>query len=126
MYIPNALHTECITWLTVLFALLIFSVGRPQIIQHPADQLNVDPGSTVMFTVTATTTVGALTYQWQLDGSNLSPQTGVTGITTHTLILTSIQESSEANYSCVVTNIRGSVKSNPALLTICECRIITD
>ena len=102
------------------------SVVRPQIIQHPADQLNVDPGSTVMFVVTATTAVGTLTYQWQLDGSNLSPQTGVTGITTHTLTLISIQESSEANYSCVVTNARGSVKSNPAQLTICECRIITD
>jgi len=102
------------------------SVDQPQIIQHPADQLNVNPGLTVMFTITATTAVGALTYQWQLDGSDLSPQTGVTDITTHTLTFTSVQESSEANYSCVVTNARGSVKSNPAQLTICKCRITTD
>ena len=102
------------------------SVDQPQIIQHPADQLNMNPGLTLTFTVTATTAVGAPTYQWQLDGSDLSPQSGVTGITTHTLTFTSVQEGSEANYSCVVMNAWGSVKSNTAQLTICKCRITTD
>jgi len=77
-----------------------------------------------LFTVTATTAVGALTYQWQRDGIDLLPQAGVTGTNTHTLTLTNVQLSDETNYTCVVTNARGSVISHPAQLTICKCALI--
>lgn len=77
-----------------------------------------------MFTVTATTAVGTLTYQWQIDGIDLLSKPGVTGTNTHTLTLANVQMSNEANYSCVVTNARGSVMSHPAQLTICKCALI--
>ena len=77
-----------------------------------------------MFTVTATTAVGTLTYQWQMDGIDLIPQAGATGTSARTLALANVQTSNEANYSCVVTNARGSVMSHPAQLTICKCASI--
>ena len=98
-------------------------VNPPQITQQPVDQLNVDPGSSVTFTVTATTAIGVLTYQWQLDGNLLPSQVGVNGTTTRTLSLSNVTESSEGNYSCIITNDGGSVNSDPAQLTICKCRI---
>ena len=99
-------------------------VDRPKITQQPVNQLNLDPGSTAVFTVTATTAVGALTYQWQRDGIDLLPQAGVTGTNTHTLTLTNVQMSDETNYTCVVTNAHGSVMSHPAQLTICKCALV--
>ena len=98
-------------------------VDPPQITQQPVDQLNVDPGSSVMFSVTVTTAIGALTYQWQLDGIFLPSREEVNGTTTRTLTLSNVQESSEGNYSCIVTNDGGSVNSDPAQLTICKCKI---
>ena len=102
-------------------------VDPPQITQQPADELNVNPGSSVTFMVTATTVIGALTYQWQLDGNSFPLQTGANGATTRTLILSNVQESNEGNYSCIITNDGGSVNSDLAQLTICKCKIsITD
>ena len=94
-------------------------MNPPQISQQPVDRLNVDPGS-VTFTVTATTAIGGLSYQWQLDGNVLPSQAGVNGTTTRTLTLSNVQESSEGNYSCIITNDGGSVNSDPAQLTICK------
>ena len=96
-------------------------VDPPQITQHPANQLEVDPGSTVIFTVTATTDVGSLTYQWQLNDTNIDPPpAGVSGATTNTLTITNVQERNERMYRCVVSNAAGSTTSNAAQLTVCE------
>ena len=96
---------------------LPLTVDPPQITLQPADQLNVNPGSSVLFTVTA---LGALKYYWQLEDNSLPPRTAVNGTTTHTLTLSNVQESSEGNYSCVISNDGGSVNSDPAQLTICK------
>ena len=96
-------------------------VDPPQITQQPANKENVDPGSTVTFTVTATTGAGSLTYQWQLNSTDLDPPpAGVSGATTHTLTITNVQESNEGMYRCVVTNAAGSTTSNAAQLTVRE------
>ena len=97
-------------------------VDPPQITQQPADQVNVNPGSTVTFTVAATTDAGSLTYQWQLNGADLtSPPAGVSGATTNNLTIANVQESNEGMYRCVVTNDAGNTDSNAAQLTVCEC-----
>ena len=97
-------------------------VDPPQITQQPANQLGIDPRSTVMFTVTATTDARSLTYQWQLNGADLDPPpAGVSGATTNTLTIANVQESNEGMYRCVVTNDAGSTTSNAAQLTVCEC-----
>ena len=73
------------------------------------------------FTVTATTDAGALTYQWQRNGTDLDPPpAGVSGATTNTLTITNVQESSEGLYRCVVSNAAGSMTSNAAQLTVRE------
>ena len=91
-------------------------VDPPQITQQPADELNVNPGSSVRFMVTATTATGAITYQWQLDGNSLPLQTA------RTLTLRNVQKSSEGNYSCIIANDGGSVNSDLAQLTVCKCK----
>ena len=74
-----------------------------------------------MFTVTATTDAGSLTYQWQLNGAELDPPpAGVSGATSNTLSIANVQESNEGLYRCVVTNDAGNTTSNPAQLTVCE------
>ena len=86
------------------------------------DQLELDPGLTVTFTVTATTDARSPTYQWQLNGADLDPPpAGVSGTTTNTLTIANVQESNEGMYRCVVTNDAGNTTSNAAQLTVCEC-----
>ena len=97
-------------------------VDPPQIAEQPANRLEVDPGTPVTFNVTATTGAGSLTYQWQQNDTNIDPSTsGVSGATTNTLTIASVQESDEGMYRCVVTNDAGSTTSNAAQLTVREC-----
>ena len=81
------------------------------------------PGSELTFTVAANTDVGTLTYQWQQNGANLDPPpVGVSGATTNTLTIKSVQESNTGVYTCVVSNRPNSTTiSNAAQLTLCEC-----
>ena len=85
--------------------------------------MNVVRGSQVTFTIAADTNAGTLTYQWQLNGANLDPPpVGVSGATTNTLTIDSIQESNTGVYRCVVSNAPGSTTtSNAAKLTLREC-----
>ena len=74
------------------------------------------------FTVTATTDAGTLTYLWQRNGANLDPPpVGVSGATTNTLTIDSVQESNTGVYRCVVSNGPSSTTtSNAAQLTLRE------
>jgi len=87
---------------------------------QPANQPDVDPDSTVMFNIIAMTDAGSLSYQWQRNGVDIPPTSGVSGINTSTLTITSVQESNEGMYRCVVTNDAGSTNSSPAQLTVCK------
>ena len=78
------------------------------------------------FTVAATTGAGSLTYQWQLNGADLTPPpAGVSGATTSTLTIANVQESNEGMYRCVVTNDAGDTNSDTAQLTVCELSYMT-
>lgn len=84
----------------------------PTIITQPASQ-TAAIGATVSFTVGATGTA-PLSYQWQLNGNNLS------GATSATLTLNSVTTQSSGTYRVTVRNSAGSVTSAGALLTINE------
>jgi len=73
----------------------------------------------------ATTGAEPLTYQWQLNDSNLVSSSEVSGATTSNLTIANVQESHEGMYRCVVTNAAGDTTSNAAHLTICKWLYMT-
>lgn len=86
----------------------------PTITAHPQTQTK-DPGQNVTFQVTATGT-GTLTYQWLKNGSNLSNNERINGVTTPTLSITSLQATDAGAYSVRVTDSLGAVVSGAAQL----------
>jgi hypothetical protein len=73
--------------------------------------------------LSATFTAGAsgdapLTYQWQLNGVNLSNSSRISGATNTTLIITGLQASDAGNYTFVASNPVGTATSSPAALTV--------
>ncbi len=80
------------------------------ITQQPMPR-QVYPGGTAIFTATATGT-GAITYQWEKDGAN------ITGATSPTLIITNAGPADVGTYSLAVTNTAGGTVSSGADLTL--------
>ncbi len=78
-------------------------------VQPPSQTIEVS--SNVTFSVTATGTT-PLAYQWLFNGDVLS------GATASNLVFSSVQFSNAGQYSVVITNVAGSITSNPALLTV--------
>ena len=78
------------------------------------------PGSQVTFTVDgADANAGARpTYQWQQNGMDLRDGGGVSGTTTNTLTIASVENRNEGTYMCVVTYAAGDVDSNTVQLTV--------
>jgi len=85
-------------------------VALPQIVIPPLSQ-SAFVGSLASFTVSA---VGALplTYQWQLDNTNIP------GATSQTLVIPSVANADQGSYQVIVGNSVGSSNSVPALLTV--------
>jgi hypothetical protein len=71
-------------------------------------------GTTTTFSVTASGTT-TVSYQWRKAGVNISANASAT---TATLSLTNVQAADAVNYDVVVTNLSGSIVSDPALLTV--------
>jgi hypothetical protein len=59
-----------------------------------------------------------LSYQWQLNGSNLANSTWIRGATENTLRIQNIQSLDAGNYSVLVSNNYGAVTSSCALLVV--------
>ena len=83
---------------------------KPSIVTQPISQ-SISIGSSVTFSVVA---VGSnpLSYQWSKDGS------AVTGATSNTYTINSVENTDLGNYSCVVSNIYGNITSSSANLQI--------
>ncbi len=77
---------------------------------HPQSRTNL-AGSDALFSVTAIGTQ-PLNYQWQMNGLNIS------GATTSSLTLNSVQTNNAGSYSVIVTNVAGIVTSAVASLTV--------
>src|SRR5882724_12765528 len=82
----------------------------PSITQQPAGQTETVGNNASFGVITAGSP--PLSYQWQLNGTNLS------GATNPVLNLANIQPTNGGNYSVVVTNASGSATSSNALLTL--------
>ena len=103
-----------------------WTVVLPGIATPPTNQ-TVGAGTAVTFTVTTTNGTPPLSYQWQLDGTNLVNGgtnyliggTHIIGATNATLTISTVESNDSGNYQVIVTNFAGSVTSTPpALLTV--------
>jgi DNA/RNA endonuclease G (NUC1) len=83
----------------------------PVIGTQPVASQSVTEGGSVAFSVAATGN-GTLSYQWTKGGTNLVDGGTVSGATTATLSLGSLQSSDAGTYACKVTNtLNGTVAS---------------
>jgi len=97
----------------------------PTINTHPSNQTVTTP-ATATFTVAATTSGGALSYQWQRStnggGSWANVTTGTGGTaSSYTTAATSVSGGNANNadqYRCAVTDSNGTTNSNAATLTV--------
>ena len=88
----------------------------PAITQQPVDRVVVAGGVTT-FDLLATATPSPA-YRWQKNHANLFDGGNYSGCGTATLTLSNAQTNDAASYRCVVTNLYGSITSNPAMLTV--------
>lgn len=86
------------------------------ITQDPAS-LTVDHGATAQFTAVAAGD-GALSYQWQKNGVNLTEGGHYSGVGTVTLTISDADSNDAASYRCVATGDCGSAASAEATLTV--------
>jgi Leucine-rich repeat (LRR) protein len=89
----------------------------PAITIQPLSRTNLT-GTSASFSVTATGTA-PLSYQWLFGGGPIS------GATTSSLTLNSLQLSDAGNYTVAITNVAGSLTSSAAALTIWAAPAIT-
>ncbi len=86
------------------------------IANEPKSQI-ICSGNTVTFGVT--TCVGSFTYQWLLNGTNLSDSLHITGTIADTLTVSNVTSADAGNYQVIVTDGLGSnTLSSVAALTV--------
>ena len=90
-------------------------VGAPVITNQPSN-VTVNAGGTATFTVGVSNP--PVTYQWQLEGTNISNGGHFSGVTTATLTVTPASFADVGHYRVRVTNGGGSVFSSQVTLTI--------
>lgn len=87
------------------------------------------PNTTVVLTGSASPPLGLSytpTYQWQLDGVNLTDGAGISGSGTSMLTLTGVSAASDGNYTLVASSASfGSNTSNVATITVEAPPLIT-
>jgi hypothetical protein len=91
-------------------------LDAPVITKHPESAVKCE-GSSVQMRVEATGQ--NLQYQWQKDGTDIQ------GATQNLLTLISLKLSHAGNYVCRVSNMDGTVYSNPATLQVIQNLFIT-
>jgi len=105
-------------------ALTLVSQGNlPRITQHPSDP-NVCRGESAIFSVSATGT-GTLTYQWKINGVDVSDGEHYSGASTPSFAVLDVSDDDVASYRCVVTDDNGSTTSYSAPFTLQAETIIT-
>ena len=89
----------------------------PIITLHPQHVLSVLQGDVATFQVKATGS-GPLSYQWQLNGTNLNDGANISGTMMDILILNNVQQDQAGEYLVMVSNSVGTATSLPAWLII--------
>lgn len=93
------------------------TVNPPSIIENAEDQVDIEEGSTVTFSIIVTGL--RLTFNWMFhNGSQLSMDVKYVGQNTSVLTIYSITQQDSASYQCQVSNAAGTVISLPARLSI--------
>ncbi len=97
----------------------------PQITAQPQNATICEGGNNT-FSVTATTGVGTLSYQWQVSTDGGATYSNVPGATTSSLSLTQVTTGANGyRYRVIVTAGCGSVTSTAAVLTVNALPVIT-
>ena len=91
-------------------------IAPPTITTQPVGQ-SVASGSNASFSVTVSGTL-PLSYQWLVNGSNLTDGSQFSGSASPTLVVLNAQTTNAGGYSVLVTNVAGSVTSAVAVLTV--------
>jgi hypothetical protein len=87
----------------------------PVITTQPVSQTNY-AGATVTFLVSAGPAgPSPLSYQWQMNWTNLVDSGNISGTASNALTITGISGNNTANYSVIVSNLAGSVTSSNAV-----------
>jgi hypothetical protein len=89
----------------------------PAIITEPPLLMVVTNGNPVLLSVGATGTP-PLSYQWQMNGANLSNASNMAGTSTAALNLLAADANNAGSYDVIVTNAFGSVTSSVAMLNV--------
>jgi alpha-tubulin suppressor-like RCC1 family protein len=111
---PNGSVTSSNAFLTVL---------DPGIATQPAGSTNLY-GTTASFSVIASGS-SPLRYQWRKNGTDLVNGGNISGATTPTLTVSSVQPSDAASYTVLVRNHKGSIVSVVAYLRVITTPEIT-
>lgn len=98
-------------------------VSPPVITAQPLNRTN-NAASTATFSVIASS-LSALSYQWQKNGTNLTNAGKFSGATNSTLTITSVSDNEATIYSVTVSNLAGSATSSNAMLTVIDPPVIT-
>ena len=75
-------------------------------------------GGNASFSVIVAGGLGAITYQWYKDGSQISNGGNISGATTNSLSISNLTVLDEASYYCLVTDNCSSQTSQTAFITI--------
>ncbi len=107
---------------TVRSGAAALSVNDPPVIEDvavsPSPQLQ--PGDLVTFHVVLSRGTPPCTYQWKKNGAALGDGVRITGSNSAVLLITSLQDDDEGDYTCVVANAVGSVESPETGLIVGE------
>ena len=102
----------------------ILTVNVPVTITTPPLSQIKCSGESVSFSVSATGSI--LSYQWKLNGSNLTDGINISGSKTPDLVIASVDITYAGLYTCVVTGSFNTANSPGAVLTVNEAGVITD
>ncbi len=97
-------------------AVLTVSNAPPLITVQPTNQ-TAEVGAVVVLAVSATGTA-PLSYQWQVDGTNLMDGGQFSGAISNVLTISNAQLTNSGTYTVIITNIAGSMTSSNAVLTV--------
>jgi autotransporter-associated beta strand protein len=100
----------------VLRAMSYVPSNAPVVLTAPASKA-VFTGRSAQFSVLVDSYVTP-TYQWQINGANLSEGGNYTGVATGTLFVRNVAGLDGAQVSCVVSNPAGTAASSAATLTV--------
>ncbi|MBN1117544.1 MAG: immunoglobulin domain-containing protein [Bacteroidales bacterium] len=101
----------------------ILTVNQNPVINTQPAAISRCEGDAAIFSVDASGS--SLTYQWQINGSDMLDGGTISGVNTEVLSISSTVASDEGIYQCIVTGVCATANSDPANLTIYENTNIT-